>query len=255
MTYALIDADMILHHAIGAAQQEVQWDDDIWVQWCGLREARDTYYSMLATLGEAAGFGLDDCWHCFTSRSQFRRDLFPGYKAKRKGSKPIGYGALKAEILASDHAFMYDQIEADDVISLLSDRLEEADYVIVSGDKDLRQIEGPHCNLTGEVEYVSPLDACYNFWIQAVMGDPVDGIPGAKGIGKVKAERIARNMDLTDPVDCWRHVLAAYGDADEALLNARLVRLLRHDEYDFNNHTVKLWEPPTLHRSSLLAAS
>lgn len=246
--YALIDADMVLYHALCSAETEVQWDDDMWTRFTPLKQARSNYWNTVAELAELGGFTLADCWHCFTSRSQFRRDLYPNYKANRKGPKPMGFAALKGEILASEQAFMYDQIEADDVIGLLNDQLRElgAETIIVSSDKDMRQLPGTHLNLKGEIDTVGPFESIRTFYTQALMGDSTDGIPGCAGIGKVRAERIVRSMNLDNPVECWETIVDTYGDADYALLMARLVRILRKDEYDFTAHTVNLWQPPTL---------
>jgi len=77
--------------------------------------------------------------------------------------------------------------------------------------------------------------------MQAVAGDSVDGYSGCPGIGPVRAERM-----LKDQPD-WAKVVEIYESkklsADDALVQARVARILRFGEYDQVTETVKLWTP------------
>ena len=62
--------------------------------------------------------------------------------------------------------------------------------VIAGVDKDLLQIPGYHYHLKkGTLEHISWYDAIRNFFIQCLMGDTADNIPGVPGIGRVKAKK------------------------------------------------------------------
>jgi DNA polymerase-1 len=82
-----------------------------------------------------------------------------------------------------------------------------------------------------------------------------DGYAGCPGIGPVKAEQLLNVRETmpagTDPhpqLRRWAAVVEAFKKAKlteaDALLQARLARILRCTEWDFDNSTVKLWEPP-----------
>ena len=81
------------------------------------------------------------------------------------------------------------------------------------------------------------------FWTQCLTGDPVDGYKGVPGIGAKGAEKI-----LSKAEDPWQAIVAAYDKAqltvDDAILNARLARILRPGEYNSTTKEPILWNPP-----------
>jgi DNA polymerase-1 len=216
-------------------------------------EARVLYWDKCASLAEKVGMTVDDVWHCFTSKSMFRRRVSPDYKANRKKSaKPLGFKAMRAEIMDKATSFMFDEIEADDTIGIFASMIEGEKVVVASGDKDLNQIPGEHVWLDKEPWEQTPHDARRFLYQQIIQGDATDGIPGCKGIGEIKARKIIDKFDITKPVDCWQEIVRTYeaqGDlenpSDFAVQQTRLVKILRNNEYDFNTHTVSLWNPPT----------
>jgi DNA polymerase-1 len=248
----LIDGDMLLIRACEAATSEVIFDDDIWHKWTDEKQARGNYWEYVSALSEVSSVPIEDAVHCFTARSQFRRDLFPGYKTNRKGVKPMGYKVILQSILSSEsYAFQYNEIEADDLIGIFADKFREEGCVIASGDKDLKQIPGQHVWLDKELHHISNNDAQRFFYGQVLTGDSTDGIPGCPKIGAKTAEPIVNNLDPSDPVGCWEKIVSVYREKgkverpDEfALLQARLVHILRDGEYDFHTHQVRLWTPP-----------
>jgi DNA polymerase-1 len=129
-------------------------------------------------------------------------------------------------------------LEADDVLGLRSGK----DTVIVSWDKDMKQIPGKHYNpISDEVFEVSPEEGYRYFLTQVLTGDRVDGYTGLPGCGPVKAENIL-NASCT-----WDSVAAAYTRAglteQDALRQARLAYILK-DPTDYNSHNeVRLWTP------------
>tara|TARA_B110000902_G_scaffold204781_1_gene233015 strand:+ start:45 stop:344 length:300 start_codon:yes stop_codon:yes gene_type:complete len=81
--------------------------------------------------------------------------------------------------------------------------------------------------------------------IQTLMGDKTDGYSGAVGIGPKKAE--AALGDCGNVAQMWKAVVALYDKKgqteEEAILNCRMARILRVEDYDTENHRVKLWGP------------
>jgi DNA polymerase-1 len=139
----------------------------------------------------------------------FRDDLFDEYKANRPAMPddlasqfPLVHEVVTALALCS---LSIPGVEADDVIATLADRMagQDADTVVVTSDKDLMQIVGTHVRLW---------DTMHDRWCDAaavrqrlgvapeqvaevlgLMGDPIDNIPGVKGIGeKTAAALISR---------------------------------------------------------------
>jgi DNA polymerase-1 len=249
----LLDADMLLFRACSSAAVIAELDDDVWVNWVDGAKARAAYWEYVATLSTVSGVAIEDAVHCFTSRSQFRRDLFPAYKASRKGEKPWNYKALLQEILQGEqYAYQMDQIEADDLLGIFAGMFRDEGYVIASGDKDLNQIPGHHVWLDKELTYIDDDAAQRFFYAQVLTGDSVDGIPGCPSVGEKTAEPIIKDLNIDDPVECWETIVSVYakkGKVDRprehATTQARLVRILRAGDYDFSTHQVKLWTPPT----------
>ncbi|MCC7507810.1 MAG: DNA polymerase I [Planctomycetes bacterium] len=145
----------------------------------------------------------------------FRNDIFPAYKANRgempedlRDQMPIIIDMVKA---MNVHLMIKDGFEADDVIGTLAKQAAHHDMEvrIVSKDKDLKQLLEPHIkmlNADDGTEYgleqlqeelgVNP-DQFID--IQALAGDSVDNIPGAKGIGiKTAAELIKQYGTLEE---------------------------------------------------------
>jgi len=255
----LLDSDMLLFRACSAASFECELEDDIFVSWNDQAVARDIYWTAVDELAHEAGCTSADAVHCFTSRSQFRRDLFPGYKSARKTPKPMGYKSLLQEIMSECDdqamrgvAFQFDQIEADDLIGIFADLHKEDGYVVCSGDKDLRQIPGHHLWIEQDLFHVSDDEAQRHFYSQVLTGDSTDGIPGCPTVGAKTAGAIIKDLDIADPLECWETIVHVYrtkgkmADPREyATTQARLVRVLRGGEYNFATHRVNLWNPPT----------
>lgn len=248
----ILDADMLLFRACSSTEVEIELSDDVWTRHSELPDARQYYWNTVDRWLEQYSLQRSDVIHCFTERSAFRRELAPSYKLNRKGPKPIGFKALKNELLQEEGAFMYHRIEADDLIGIFATMLSDKEVIIASGDKDLNQIPGHHTWIDKEDWGVTDEEAERFRYQQAISGDTTDGIPGCKSVGPTGAQRIVEGFDISDPVGCWEKVVSTYRSKGKesdpgktALLQARLTRILRNGEYNFKTHEVKLWNPPT----------
>ena len=76
---------------------------------------------------------------------------------------------------------------------------------------------------------------------QTLVGDQTDNYKGCPGVGPVKAET-ALGANPT-----WASVVGCYEKAglteEDALVQARVARILRHGEYNKMTCEVKLWTP------------
>jgi DNA polymerase I len=137
----------------------------------------------------------------------FRQTIFPEYKANRPPPKDDFFPQEKRIVqIVRDGGipvFVKPGFEADDLIATLNHRVREqtdVDVVIVSRDKDLRQIVGPHTRLY-DVQADQFMDAEamateYGYGpqqaidVQTLIGDSVDNIPGIPGVGEKTAAKL-----------------------------------------------------------------
>ena len=248
----ILDADMLLYRACSSTEVEIELSDDVWTRHSELPAARQYYWGHVDRWCEEHKLERHQVIHCFTERSAFRHELAPSYKMNRKGPKPIGFKALKNELLQEEGSYMYHRIEADDLIGIFATMLSDKQVIIASGDKDLNQIAGHHVWIGKEDWGVTDEEAERFRYQQAISGDTTDGIPGCKSVGPTGAQKIVEEFNLADPVECWKRVVQTYRSkgkdptpGETALQQARLTRILRHNEYNFKTHEVHLWNPPT----------
>jgi DNA polymerase-1 len=78
-------------------------------------------------------------------------------------------------------------------------------------------------------------------------GDQTDGYGGVPGIGVKRAETLFKDKGYT-----WKTVVSAFEEKDltedDALVNARLARILTVEDYDFTKKEPILWTPASDYR-------
>lgn len=207
----------------------------------------------------------------------FRKDIDPTYKGNRSTTeRPELLYKLK-DWLAE--RFPHDRrrtLEADDVMGILATEPHTGTRIIVSQDKDMRTIPGYLYRPFDErpqVELISEAEADHYHLYQTLTGDAVDHYPGCPGVGKMKAEAALRSLtgvmpvhrEITrgprkgtivteyEPADMdnpWDVVVSLYLKAgltaQDALVQARLARILRAS--DFDGHRPILWNPEAVSR-------
>ncbi len=184
----------------------------------------------------------------------FRFDLYPEYKAHRtQGRPPVHRREVEDMLRAEFTSKSKPGLEADDVMGIMATVLpsETEQKVIVTIDKDLETVPGLHFNYRkdSDVRNVTEEEADYNHLFLTLVGDTADGFKGCPGIGPKKAAKILENdPGFTDsPVIRWAKVEAAFHrkglTSADALLQARLARVLRAEDYDFTNKKPILWTP------------
>lgn len=132
------------------------------------------------------------------------------YKGNRKLPRPVHYQNIRDYLVTYWGADIVQTREADDEIAIRAKRYRKQGipYVIASIDKDLDQIPGPHYDYAKKVSYqVTADDARRAFWIQVLVGDKTDNIPGAWRIGDERGSAL---------VDRW----IAEGYTDEQMFQA-----------------------------------
>jgi DNA polymerase-1 len=252
MTDLLIDADIFLFRAAQGAEVEIDWGDGIWTLHSeperALMKFREAVAQVRSQLGEEGETVL-----CFSdpARRCFRHDLSDTYKANRKDTrKPLAYHPMREQLMTEVKSIIKPGLEADDVMGIVSTRA-PGRYVIVSADKDLKTIPGTLYR-GGELSKINEAEADFWHLYQTLIGDVTDGYPGCPGIGPKTAPAIlgVKEGDLFPTVaDMWPRVVKAFEKAkqtpDNAILQARLARILRASDWDFKKSEVKLWQPPS----------
>lgn len=242
----LFDADMILFTAASVCETEIEWEPDFWTLHSDAGEIKSLVDERIQSITERCltytkHSGPYEILMCFSDDANFRKVLYPQYKANRAGRrKPVAYSAVKQWAQEVYNAYQRPTLEADDCIGILAGLKEKA--VIISGDKDMRSIPGLFYNyLQGTFTEVSEQEADYQHLLQTLTGDTADNYPGCPGCGPVGAVKIL------DKTPTWEAVVAAYTkkgltEAD-ALVQARVARILRPSDFDFKRKEVILWTP------------
>ncbi len=206
------------------------------------------------------------------SRITFRQDLYEQYKAQRPEAPedlvpqfPLIRKAVEA---FSVPAIEKEGFEADDIIATyVRQALERGfDVTIVSSDKDLMQLVGPHVRMMDPIKnrIIGPKEVEERFGVPpekvadvlALMGDASDNVPGVPGIGpKTAAELIRQYGDLENllahaeeiPQPKRRQTLIE--NADKARLSKELVTLhadVPLDDWPLDSLKVKDIDPERL---------
>lgn len=259
MRTLLIDGDIVAYKVATAVEVPIYWGDDLWTLHADASMAKESADAYIAGLMEA--LEADAVVLCFTSPGPtFRKDLYPAYKAKRATKrKPLVLPVLREYLGERYLSFDFPRLEADDVLGILmtSDNILSGDKIIVSIDKDMLAVPGklyrPDWPEQGVIE-VSPGAASLQHMYQTLVGDVADEYPGCPGVGPVTARKLLADAfacpDSCTYSEMWPIVVQAYESKglgeEDALLNARLARILRAGEYDMTTHEVKLWHPSLL---------
>jgi len=181
-----------------------------------------------------------------TCTKSFRKELSKNYKVNRKKNK---YVWLLREYYKHNGAFYDDILEADDLISIRAKELGKDNCIVVSIDKDLKQIGGFFWSYykvrskdsdgnyivndlggyeseykQSNIDFITEKEADYFFWEQMLMGDSADNIQGIFGIGKKKAEKILEDAPIN-----WVKVAREYisrEKKEDFRINYQLLKLI-----------------------------
>ena len=252
-TALVIDGDILLWECALAVEEPVDWGDDLWTLHADAAQAKihlDVAFARLKDKLNATNIGV-----AFSSSENWRKSVLTTYKHNRKKTrKPVVFHALKEYARSTYKCIEVPTLEADDIcgVILTADnssfyRTTADEKILVSSDKDLLQIPGLHYNPNkpeDEIFEVTPDQAHYNHMFQTLTGDTVDGYGGCPKVGPKTAAKI---LDGVAPQDRWSVVVEAYAKTghteEEALVQARVARILHKSDYNFGKREVRLWTP------------
>ena len=235
----LVDADFIVYKSCAAAETEIDWGDDVILVTSRFSEAYNNVLRELNKIRNEFMWDEPELILFFSDSKNFRKKIFAEYKGHRNRKKPCGYRRVIKELTNEYEVIRMPELEADDAMGIYA--TDNPGNIIVSPDKDMRQIPGRVYNLD-ETIIVTPEEGAKWHLIQTLAGDQTDGFSGVPGIG------IKRAVALFDKDGySWETVIKAFADKDlgedAALMNARLARILTSKDYDPINRTVIPWTP------------
>lgn len=269
MRTLIIDGDILAYKASYGHDVSVDWGDGEEQVITDLPAALREVHKLIDEWKEEAR--CDEHIICLSNPAHryFRHDIYPNYKMHRSsGRQPALRHSVENYLRVSLEAFSYDNLEADDVMGIIATTPGvDAEYVIGTVDKDLKQIPGWNYNMnSGKLEWIEPIAGTMYFYEQALSGDPTDGYPGCPKIGPVRAQKIiepfikrsvTRSVDRADHTvveksldepALWKAIVSVYSsrglDEQHALTQARVARILQFQDYDQETGKVNLWLPP-----------
>ena len=234
----LIDADFIVYKACAAAETEIDWGEDVILVTSNFSDALSATNRELSKLQNEFG-SFSTLVLFFSDSVNFRKKILPDYKGHRNRKKPCGYKRVINALKKEYKVVVKPTLEADDSMGIYATK--NPGNIIASPDKDMRQIPGKLYNFD-ELFTITKEEGAKWHLIQTLAGDQTDGYGGVPGIGVKRAETLFSKEGYT-----WESVVKAFKAKDlteeDALLNARLARILTVDDYDFEKRKPKLWSP------------
>jgi hypothetical protein len=223
---AFIDADIVVYRIAFAAQEE---NERVVLSRAG--EFMEDLV-MKPWVSDYKGF--------LTGSNNYRKEIAvtAPYKGNRVQERPVHYQLVRDYLTSAWGCEVIDGQEADDAIGIAAYSYGDDDeaYIIMTIDKDLDMIRGWHYNFTKDIKYfVQEDDTMRTFYTQVLTGDRVDNIPGLKGIGPKKAEKILK--DCSSEKDMYAAVLKAYDNNEEYLWEMAKLLWIRRKEN-------QMWQPP-----------
>lgn len=237
----LIDADYLAYKTCAACEDEVDFGNDVILVTSRFQEVKRSFTQEINKIWNVFD---QEIILFFSSPRNFRKEISPDYKGHRNRKKPCGYKRLLNWCAEYYETIIVDGLEADDAIGIFATNPIELEYdhLIVSPDKDMKQIPGELYNLKDPVIETTQQEADKWFFMQVMSGDQTDGYAGVPGIGLKKAAAILDKNGC-----CWESVLNTFLEAglteEDALRNARLARILRYSDYNHDTNDVILWTP------------
>ena len=241
----LIDADYIVYKACAGAEEDIDWGDDVITVVSRFSEALKNVERDLTKIKNEFVWDVPQLILFFSDSKNFRKKIYPDYKGHRNRKKPCGYRKVITHLAERYEVIKLPTLEADDAMGIYATA--HVDNIICSPDKDMRQIPGKLFDMK-ELTTIEPIEGAKWHLIQTLAGDQTDGYSGVPGIGIKRAVALFEEHGYT-----WKTVVKAFEDKDltedDALMNARLARILTCNDYDPIEHTVIPWTPAADYRA------
>jgi len=221
----LIDADYIVYKSCASAEYDIDWGDDVIMVGSSFKQAYGNCKRELDKI--TSQYFNPDVILFFSDSTNFRKRVDPSYKGHRNRKKPCGYKRVIHKLHEEYEVIRIPELEADDAMGVYA--TSNDDCIIVSPDKDMKQIPGTLYNLD-ETFTIDKQSGWEWFLIQTLAGDSTDGYSGAPGFGIKTSQKFFAEYGYT-----WNSVVKAFKSKgltfEDALRNARLAKILTSDDY------------------------
>ena len=235
----LIDADFIVYKSCAAAETEIDWGDDVIMVTSKFSDALKATQREITKLKTHFMWDVPEVILFFSDSINFRKNILESYKGHRNRKKPCGYKRVINALKEQYEVIIMPTLEADDSMGIYSTKY--PGNIICSPDKDMRQIPGHLFNME-ESTLIKDSDGKKWHLVQTLSGDQTDGYSGVTGIGVKRATTLFEDKGYS-----WKTVVEAFEEKgmteEDALLNARLARILTADDYDFKHNKPIPWTP------------
>ena len=243
----LVEGDILLYVCSTSMEEPIKWDEDTWTLHASERKTIDkfadtlTYYSQILLCNNIA--------IALSSKTNFRKKISPLYKyGRRNNRKPLTFTPLREWVKKNYTTYEMPYLEGDDVLGILATSdLIKGDKVILTKDKDMKTVPSTIWFMQGDdYTQINEEDADYNHMMQTLTGDSTDGYSGCPSVGRITADKILKEHKGNKSA-MWKAVLKRYKmnklDKKYALLQARLARIIRASDYNFERRRPRLWLP------------
>ena len=240
----LIDADFIVYKSCAAAETEIDWGNDVIMVTSKFSDAMNATQREIEKLKTIFMWDVPEVILFFSDSVNFRKKILPSYKGHRNRKKPCGYKRVINKLKEHNDVIIMPTLEADDAMGIYATKNPGA--TICSPDKDMRQIPGNLYDMEN-FTIISETDGAKWHLVQSLAGDQTDGYAGLSGVGVKRATTLFESKGYS-----WKTVVDAFEEKgfteDDALLNARLARILTVDDYDFTTKKPIPWTPKADYR-------
>lgn len=224
----LIDGDIVAYRCAATVPEDV--DKDV---------AFARMDVLLQQIFDATEADEHEIW--LTGSENFRKEIYPEYKANRKDMvRPVYLEDCRAYLIEVWNARVSHGREADDMLGLG----QTEDTIIASIDKDLRMIPGRHYNFVKLIlDEVTEGDAIRHFYMQIVAGDKSDNIFGFDGKARNQIPQFIAKLFcyIDDEQEMLEIALDQYGhDYKRFLINAECLWIQQQGQESWTEHTKKV---------------
>ena len=199
----LIDADFIVYKSCAASETEIDFGDDVILVTSNFSDAYGATQRELTKIRDQFG-SFSPLILFFSDTKNFRKTIMPEYKGHRNRKKPCGYKRVINKLKTEYEVIVMPELEADDAMGIYA--TQNPGNVVVSPDKDMKQIPGELYNLDEKFTVTKREGEAWHL-IQTLAGDQTDGYGGVPGIGVKRAETLFNKEGYS-----WKTVVKAFTD-------------------------------------------
>jgi len=180
----LWDYDSMLHHCLYSGKNEIgEKNPEYTIEDLEYLKGKLTEMTFKILNNIEKYYNIISCYIFIKGDSNFRKELYPEYKANRPSPNPLIKELYKYAI-EMHQAITADNCEAEDMVYRVSKEINH-EGLILFVDHDLLEIPSRFMNYkTGVFSKVSEKEATYNLYKKLCLSEPGDNVKTSPGIGE-----------------------------------------------------------------------